>query len=108
MPFLRVIPAQAGIQGNRTSPALDPRFRGGDNERELLGANRHASKRPAPPFAPAPDAYQPPPAMRAFSSASNASTLALSMILVGTMISLFSGTTDLSPSRYFAISFMPS
>ena len=47
------------------------------------------------------------PPMRDFSSASNASTLALSMILVGTMISLFSGTTDLSPSRYFAISFMP-
>ena len=47
------------------------------------------------------------PPMRDFSSASNASTFALSMILVGTMISLFSGTTDLSPSRYLAISFMP-
>ena len=48
-----------------------------------------------------------PPLMRDFNSASNASTLDLSIILVGTMISLFSGTTDLSPSRYFAISFMP-
>jgi hypothetical protein len=55
MPFLRVIPAKAGIQGGRASPALDPRFRGGDNEGELLGANRNASKRPALHFAPAPD-----------------------------------------------------
>src|SRR5687768_1991903 len=50
---------------------------------------------------------EPQPLMRAFSSASKASTLDLSIILVGTMISLFSGTTDLSPSRYFAINFMP-
>ena len=107
MPFLRVIPAKAGIQGNRTSHALDPRFRGGDNEGELLGANRQASKGPARNGAPAPDGYQPPPAMRAFSSVSKESTLALSMILVGTMISLFAGTTDLSPSRYLAMSFMP-
>ena len=30
-PPLRVIPAKAGIQGSRSSLALDPRFRGGDN-----------------------------------------------------------------------------
>ena len=46
-------------------------------------------------------------AIFAFRSASNASTFALSMTLVGTMISPSAGTIDLSPSRYAAISFMP-
>ena len=44
---------------------------------------------------------------RSFSSAQKASTLFASMILVGMIISLFAGTTDLSPSRYLAMSFMP-
>jgi len=43
----------------------------------------------------------------AFTSASNASMLLLSTILVGMMISLSAGIPDLSPSRYLAISFMP-
>src|SRR3979490_1908186 len=44
---------------------------------------------------------------RAFSSVQKASTLLLSMILVGTMIRWLAGMKDLSPSRYFARSFMP-
>jgi hypothetical protein len=34
-PTYTVIPAEAGIQGNYASLALDPRFRGGDNFRDM-------------------------------------------------------------------------
>ena len=44
---------------------------------------------------------------RSFSSAQKASTLSLLMILVGMIIRPPAGTTDLSPSRYFAIVVMP-
>ena len=42
-----------------------------------------------------------------FIDAMKSSTLDLSMTLPGTMMMPFAGTPDLSPSRYFAISFMP-
>ena len=44
---------------------------------------------------------------RSFSSAQKASTLSLLMILVGMMMRPLAGMNDLSPSRYFAMSFMP-
>ena len=70
---------------------------------ELEERFRHRSAGPRVAGGPA----RPQPLMRATSSASNASTLALSMILVGTMISSSAGIPDLSPSRYLAISSMP-
>ena len=93
----------AAVQGE-----VDPAQRhdagiGLDDAVELEKRWRHGSAGPRVAGGPA----QPQPLMRAISSASNASTLPLSMILVGTMISSSAGMPDLSPSRYLAIRSMP-